>query len=442
MKEIEVKFKENLIKGILIKEDNEHYHIKLSNGYNSILKKDNVKVLKIEEINEKRNNLINNIDSNSKPKSKPKLKIKLLHTGGTIASKVDYSTGAVSSKFTPEEILNLYSDLLNKADIDVELVGNLFSEDFRFSHYNLLLKKIKDSINENFDGIIISHGTDTMHYTSAALQYSLKNLSIPVILVGAQRSSDRPSSDAYSNLSASIDFINYNKNSKKKFLRVGICMHETISDNSFLILDSINVKKLHSTRRDAFKQINYNPFARIEKSKIQILRKELLSSNINNSNNKKNENKKDNENNISYTPYDEKLKIGFFKPHPNLFPEEIKQLSLYDGIIIEGTGLGHLAINEIDNSTKIHLKNYDELKKISQKIPIIMGVQTIFGQTNLNVYSTGRKLQELKILGNYMNLTTETLFIRLAYCLSKDKSNFTKIWDSNLEGFKIRSNEL
>jgi len=429
-KKLKLLYKSEEISGILIKEDDNYLTIKLDSGYNAVLKKSNIKKILEENQIKSKNSQISK--DNIKKNNSNKLNIKLLHTGGTIASKVDYKTGAVSSKFSPEEILELYPELTQKANIDVELVGNLFSEDMRFSHYNLLLEKIKNS--SKYDAVIISHGTDTLTYTATALYYSLENLNFPVILVGAQRSSDRPSSDAYSNLNAAIDFIIFNSKQEKQYLRVGVCMHNSISDNSFSIFDAINLKKLHSTRRDAFKQINYSAFADIitknNQNEINILRDDLLEF--------KNQTSKD----IIYTKYDENLKIGFFKVHPNLFPEEITTLKIYDAVIIEGTGLGHIAINEIDKSTKIHLENFNKLDNLSKKIPVIMSTQTVYGEVNLNVYSTGRELQKLNILNNESNLISETLFIKIAFCLSKDKSNFKKLFNSNLEGFKIKSIDL
>lgn len=417
---IEVEFKGDIIKGVLIKEDQEYLTIKLSSGYNANLKKSEVKILKKEKEQENKKKIIEK--TSLKKKELPKITI--IHTGGTIASKVDYRTGAVSSKFTPDELLNLYPELLDIADIDAKMIGNLFSEDMRFAHYNLMLKEIELAIKNKTCGIIISHGTDTMHYTSAALQYACKNLSVPVILVGAQRSSDRASSDGYSNLDAAVNFIISNPN----FRRVGICMHASISDNEFVILDSINAKKMHSTRRDAFKQINYLPFAKIHNKKQEILRNELLS--------------KERKEKFSVTFYDEKLKIGFFKAHPNLFSDEIKALSIYDAVIVEGTGLGHLAINVVDDFTKMHADNLKAVKELAKKTKVIMGVQTVYGETNMDVYSTGRDLQEAGVIGNRLNLITETLFIRTLFCLSQKEKKFEEIWNENLEGFEIKSVEM
>ncbi len=421
MKQIELEFEGETLKGILIKEDKTHLTLKLKSGYNANLEKSKVKILKEEELKEK------TPKKEEKKQNKNLPKIVILHTGGTIASKVDYATGAVSSKFKPEELLAMYPELQDKVQISAKMIGNFFSEDMRFGHYNLMLENIEATLKENPIGVIISHGTDTLHYTSSALQYACENLPVPVILVGAQRSSDRPSSDAYSNIDAVVDFLIENSKLKKSYRRVGALMHKTISDTSFDLFDGINLKKMHSTRRDAFKQINYESFAVVNDG-IIINRSDLLS-----------EKPKEK---FSYTKYNENLKIGYLKSHPNLFPEEISACGIYDAVIIEGTGLGHLGVNEVDEKTKIHKKNLEELKKLANKIPVVVGVQTVYGQVDLNVYSTGRYILEAGVKGNYMNLTTETLFMRAAYLLSKDAKNFDKLWEENLEGFEIRSIEI
>lgn len=417
---IEVIFKGQTINGILINEDKNYYTIKLSSGYNAMLYKQSVSIIKKEK---KEHSFEKPKSENKKNKNLPT--IALLHTGGTIASKIDYQTGAVSSKFTPEELLGLYPELLSTANIVPKMIANLSSEDMRFEHYNLLLDAIKKSVDEGVDGVIISHGTDTMHYTSAALSYGLQGLSVPVLLVGAQRSSDRASSDAYSNLTTAVNFIANQKDKEYQYRRVGICMHNSISDDEFVILDGINAKKMHSSRRDAFKQINYKPAAVIDKDNTFIeKREELFSLSSNDS--------------LELNYYDTSLKIGFFKAHPNLGPEEIEILKIYDGLVIEGTGLGHLAVSEFDDYTKINLENLEAIKNLQKTTKVVVGVQTNSGQTNMNIYSSGRYLIETGVLGQGWNLTTETLFIRMAYCLSC-KENFDDVWNSNLEGFEMKS---
>ena len=422
---IEVKFKDEILKGYLINETKDEIILKLNNGYNANLKKENIEILSEKNIELEQENTTK---EDNKEKSLPNITI--LHTGGTIASKVDYRTGAVSSQFTPEEILGLYPELKQKANLNVKMVSNIFSENMRFSEYNKILEEIKN-VPKEIDGVIISHGTDTMHYTSAALQYSIKNLKFPVILVGAQRSSDRPSSDASSNLKNAIDFIISQKkekgNNKKSFNRVGICMHETINDDSYLILDGLNAKKMHSTKRNAFRQINYSAFARVKNSKVEILRKELQTKNSSEE--------------IEISKIDENLKIGFLKTHPNMFAEEVEIYKYYDIIVVEGTGVGHIAENQ--NNKEQDKKVLKALSNLCKNSIVISGVQTVFGEVSLDVYSTGRDMQTAGIIGNRQNLISETSLIRAAFILSKyGKENFKDNWDKNFEGFEIKNLEI
>ena len=423
-KQLELEFKGDKLKGILIKEDKEYLTLKLTSGYNANLKKSEIKILKEEKIEPK-----TSINSNKSKVNSNLPKITILHTGGTIASKIDYETGAVSWKFTPEELLALYPELLDIANIDAKMIRNMASDDMRFEHYNVLLDEVEKAIKEGAQGVIISQGTDTLHYTAVALQYALEKLPVPVLIVGAQRSSDRAGSDASTNLKAAVEFIISNNSKSKRFNRVGICMHATCSDDTFNILDGINAKKAHSSRRDAFKQINYEPFAQISKEKgIAILREDLLT---------------DKNSSLEINKYDPSLKIGLIKIHPHPFPEEFDILKFYDGVILEGTGLGHIPLSNLDEFTTTHPKILEKVKVfIDSGKKAVISTQTVHGEICMDVYSPGRVLKETGILGNRMNLITETLFMRLAYCLSKDKKNFQKIWDKNLEGFEIKTLDI
>lgn len=423
-KKLKVEYKNKVLEGILINETDNRMTLKLISGYNAVLNKNEVSIVETFGISsESKENIVEPKKNNSLPN------IKILHTGGTIASKVDYATGAVTSRFTPEELIGLYPELNEIANLSPIMISNLSSEDMNFKHYNLLLNAIKNCVDEGVDGVIISHGTDTMHYTSAALQYACENLPIPVLLVGAQRSSDRASSDAYVNLKAAIEFISYNSNLEKSYNRVGICMHSSIDRPYFNILDGINAKKMHSSRRDAFHQINYSPVAFIDElGSIELVRDDLFTSKPLDQ--------------FSITLYDESLKIGFFKAHPNLHHEEISMLSIYDCVIVEGTGLGHIAVTQFDEYTKENPKNLDAVKELVKTTKVIVGVQTVYGQTNMNIYSSGVYLKETGVYGQYMNLITETLFIRAAYCLSKCKENFDDLWSQNLEGFDMRDCDI
>ena len=406
-----IKTKNEELKGLLLKSQNpEKFVIKLTSGYNfSINKKDVVKLDIIKPEKEEKEFKKPEIQKNPKLK-----KVLILHTGGTIASKVDYKTGAVSPSFSNEDMLKMFPEIKDIVNIDSKFFGNIFSEDINFNHYNLLAKEIKNNLN--YDGIIITHGTDTMHYTSAALSFILEDLVIPIILVGAQRSSDRGSSDSFQNLFSACQFI-----SKSDFSGVAICMHENMNDDSCLILPGLRTRKLHTSRRDAFKAINVKPIAKVKDNSIEILNHDYPK-----------RDRKD-KNNLNLKLFEDP-KIGILKTHPNMKKEEISMYSKFDGLIIEGTGLGHMPINKVDKLTLENELIFKELEKLSKKIPVVITSQCIFGRVNLNVYSTGRKLQEIGILGNLSDMTTETAFIKLAWLISNYPKNVRKMIDKDLKG--------
>jgi glutamyl-tRNA(Gln) amidotransferase subunit D len=406
---IEIETSSEKIKGILMPNSiNNKLVLKLENGYNIGIDSKKIKSKKLIKKKTKMNIKISKIKMNKKLP-----KISILHTGGTIASKVSYETGGVTAKFKPEELLEMFPKIKKIANITSRLIGNMFSEDMNFSHYNLIAKEIEKEVKKGVKGIIITHGTDTMHYTSAALSFILEDLNIPIILTGAQRSSDRPSSDAELNLICATQFISNCNN----FADVGICMHSGIDDSSCYILPGTKTKKLHSSRRDAFQVINSKPWAKVDnRGKINY-----ISTNFN----------KNKEKSLKLKLLNENLKIGILKTHPNLSKEEISIYSKFDGLIIEGTGLGHLGINKIDKFTSKNETIFNEIKKLSKKIPIIMCSQTNFGRVNMNVYGTGRKLQEFIHSGS--DMTSETTFIKLAWLLS-NKKNVKKLITKNLRG--------
>jgi len=408
--EIKTKDKDILIGLVMPSTDKNIINLKLDSGYNLGIDKKKVtstKLLKKEKKQEEKPK----IDLNPNPKLKT---ITILHTGGTIASKVSYSTGAVSPGFSPEDLILIFPELKNIANIKSKLIGNMFSEDMRFAHYNLMAKEIEKELNSS-DGIILSHGTDTLAHSATALAFILENLNKPVILVGAQRSSDRGSSDAAMNLISAAHFI-----ANSEYSGVAVCMHSSSSDDLCNILPPCKIRKMHTSRRDAFKTVNANPIATVSKSgEVKFLSKY---------------HKKEHKDKLKLKQFNEKLKIGILVAHPNMFAFEVKNYSKFDGLIIESTGLGHFPVNIVDNKTKEHKLILNELKKITNKIPVVISSQCIFGMINMNVYDTGRKMQEAEILGNFSDMTTETAFIKLAWLLS----NYPKKEIKNLISHNFR----
>jgi glutamyl-tRNA(Gln) amidotransferase subunit D len=387
--------------GVVVSLDADSVFLKLSSGYNEGI-------------------FLKNITSSKKledPLLKPKTitiveknpDILILHTGGTIASKVDYSTGAVDSLVSPEELLSLYPELKAEHRIGSELISNMPSDDMNFSHYNLIAKKIQSSIKKykGLKGIILTHGTDTLHFTSSALSFMLQNLPVPVVLVGSQRSSDRPSSDAASNLLNAVHFIT----TKPEFREVLVCMHESLNDPDALILRGVNVRKMHSSSRDAFKPVNSLPVAKVnfETKSVSVISEPLV-----------------HEGKFALSLFDEKIRVGWIKSRPGLHPEEFSSFKNFDGLLLEGTGLGHFPINEFDDNTKVNKKIFNKLSDLSKSVVMVMSSQAIFGRVNLNVYSPGRRLKDLGILGHDLALSPETAYIKLAWLLSNFKKDEVK----------------
>ncbi|MFH1409249.1 MAG: asparaginase domain-containing protein, partial [Nanoarchaeota archaeon] len=223
---VTIQTQEGVKEGRLIPGDDDYYVLKLKHGYNIGIPKKSVLSIKQEKSPSS-----SPIRKSSKQQRKNLPTIAILHTGGTIASKIDYQTGGVFASYKADDFLDLFPEMQDIASVKTTLVENIMSEDMRFSHYQHLAKAIMSEAKNGVKGIIIGHGTDTLAYTSAALSFMLENIQIPVILVGAQRSSDRPSTDAALNMCCAAHFI-----VKTDFRGVALCMHEHMDDLSCVVL--------------------------------------------------------------------------------------------------------------------------------------------------------------------------------------------------------------
>lgn len=399
---VKVKTSKEEFIGVLMPDSiNNKLVLKLESGYNVGIEKKKVKSIKVLEKVKVKKEISKKVKKNSKLPT-----ISILHTGGTIASKIDYETGGVKAQFTPSEILKNIPELGKIANLDCKLISNVFSEDLTFKDYNKLAKEVEKEVKKGAKGVIITHGTDTLHYSSAALSFMFENLSIPVVFVGAQRSSDRGSSDAFLNLICASQFIMNTNHSG-----VSICMHSNMSDDSCIILPGVKSKKLHSSRRDAFKVVNDKPILEIDKNGKILSGKSKFD---------------EVSGDFKIHLLKENLKIGILKSHPNMSSKEISNFKGFDGLILEGTGLGHFPIHD---SNKGILR---ELKKLSKDMPLIMTSQTVFGRVNMDVYSTGRELQEIIIPGE--DMLSEVAFIKLAFLLSNFKKDVKNLIREDLKG--------
>jgi glutamyl-tRNA(Gln) amidotransferase subunit D len=288
---------------------------------------------------------------------------------------------------------------------------NEYSENIKPEHWSLIAKKVASKIlSGKYDGIIVSHGTDTMHYTSAALSFALQNLPIPIVIVGAQRSSDRPSSDASLNLIGACNFA-----TKSKFSGVFVAMHNSISDDIIACHIGTRVRKNHTSRRDAFHSIDVSPFSLIKKDQVEISKQyvDLIIQERHN-----------NVESMIVKP-DFENKVSLLKFYPGFDCSMIDYcIELgHKAIILEGTGLGHVnkeCFSKIQNA-------------VNEGILIFMTSQCIWGRTALTVYDTGRDLLKLGVIP-LSNTTSETALVKAMWCLGNftEKKEVIKTMTSNI----------
>ena len=311
----------------------------------------------------------------------------------------------------------MFPELSDIANFKTQLVANMWSDDLRFKHFEIIAKAIENEVKKDVDGIIIGIGTDNLAVASAALAFIVEQSSVPILLVGAQRSSDRGSSDAAMNIICAAEFI-----SKTDFSGVAICMHESTADNNCAILPATKTRKLHSSRRDAFKPVNDTIIARIDYDtrKIQFIKKYYT--------------KKDKKRKLIIKPKMED-KIGLLKIHINMFPEQFEFYKGYKGLIIEGTGLGHTPGQVPNEWCKIHEKIYPALKKvIDSGCIVVMTTECLFGGVQMHVYDKGVDLTNLGVIPG-QDMLPETAFVKLAWLLGNyKKDEVKKLITTNLRG--------
>ena len=383
----------HVFEGILIPrseyDDEKHIVMKLKNGYNIGIRL--TPSTKIEKIGKGAKPFF---ASPNLPKQNPNLpKITIISTGGTIASRVDYRTGAVRPALTAGDLYSVVPELSNIARIDAKILFSLFSENITPSHWTEIAKAVAEQISQGVEGVVIAHGTDTMGYTAAALSFALQSLPVPVVLVGSQRSADRPSSDAATNLIGAVITA-----AKAPFAEVVVAMHETSSDTSIIIHRGTKVRKCHTSRRDTFKSVNALPIARIKNQKITLLTNEYK---------KRNPNKR-----LELKPeFNEKVVLMKF--HPGMNPKIINWFveKGYKAIVLEGTGLGHVGRYCFD-AIRDAVKN---------NVLVAMTSQCIWGRVNMNVYDQGRDLLALGVVP-LEDILPETALVKLMWIFGQTQN--------------------
>jgi len=315
-----------------------------------------------------------------------------LSTGGTIASRIDYRTGAVTPAVSSEELHALIPELSEIARVEPEIVFNVFSENIGPSNWSTLAERVEKVVKEGADGVVITHGTDTLGYTSAALSFALRGAPIPVILVGSQRSSDRPSSDATLNLIGGVSMA-----ATAPFSGVYVAMHLDENDERLAIHNGTRVRKNHTSRRDAFASIGVPLAAVWGRNGL-----EMVSDTLPRRGGKDFEPK---------TGFDDR--VALLKFYPGMPGSTIKsaEKSGVRCLVIEGTGLGHTN-KECADALKAFVGNGGMA---------FMTSQCVNGRVDMNVYDTGRDLQRAGVLP-LGDMLAETALVKAMWTLGNSES--------------------
>ncbi|MCL5428032.1 MAG: Glu-tRNA(Gln) amidotransferase subunit GatD [Candidatus Marsarchaeota archaeon] len=389
--------------------DNNILVVKLSNGYNLGLDFRSISSIK-------------RVGTSAETFSFPKIKmrartglktVKLLYTGGTIGSRVDYATGGVYMLTKPEELLYDVPEMADIANIDVEHLMSVASEDMTYTEWQVMARKSAEAFNSGASGVIISHGTDTLHFSSAALSFMLQDLPGPVVLVGAQRSSDRGSSDAFMNLICSAHIAAHSD-----IAEVGTCMHASSSDDYCAFIRGTKVRKLHTSARDAFKPVNGAPIAKVNTegnirhlspyTKAGKSRKVSLRE--------------------GYEP-----RVAMLYMYPNSDSSLIDHYldKGYKGLIIASTGLGHIPISASH-------PEYNWLQGVKDAVAsgMVVGMtsQCLFGRVSGTVYRYGRMITDAGAI-YCEDMMPEVAYVKLGWLLGNyGRKDAEKMLAANLLG--------
>jgi glutamyl-tRNA(Gln) amidotransferase subunit D len=385
-----LKTKEGDFEGVILPRsetaDGDHVVLKLKTGYNVGIKADSIN--QIDEISFKE--AVYKIPEKDFPFSPDKPNVTLLGTGGTIASRLDYRTGAVIPAFTPGELYGAVPELADICNLETIKLFGVFSENMGPQQWITLAEEIGRQIEKGVDGIVIGHGTDTMHHTSSALSFMVQDSPLPIVMVGSQRSSDRPSSDAAFNLRCAAFTAGHSD-----IAEVMVCMFGPTSDEYNLLHSGTRVRKMHSSYRSTFRTVGEIPIAIATPEKVTSL---------------KNSYRRRQNDRIARIKavFEERVAIVYY--YPNMHPDIIDSLveNGYRGIVIAGTGLGH-----------VNKPLYPALKRAHEKgVAVYMTVQTLWGYVQMYVYDTGRDMMELGVIPAG-NMLPEVAYVKLGWVLGQ-----------------------
>jgi len=401
----------------------DHITVKLDNGYNITFAESEIsEMTKIGAATSP-----DAITNTSIPENADLPEVWILHTGGTIASKVDYVTGAVAARFEPEELLDAIPELANHARIRTKKLGNMWSDDIRARHWNAMMASAEEAFNSGAAGVVITHGTDTMHHSAsaAAFAWAGKGERPPgrIVFTGSQRSSDRGSTDGTENLLAAVHWAAHGHEPTGENGDASvIIMHAGSDDGVCAIMPGCSTRKFHSSKRNAFQGINAEPLGFISVGRNGDCQIEMHA--------------KKPTRNIAAKPvvFDERTRILQLMAGSHLYADQVELASKYDAILFHGTGLGHLPIEDPNGDSPENAEMREAVANYCSKGGIaVMTSQCIHGPIHMDVYSKGRDQQNMGIVGNHATIGPDAALVKLHFLLSIGADVRTG-WDANLCG--------
>jgi glutamyl-tRNA(Gln) amidotransferase subunit D len=347
----------------------EHLVVKLDGGYNVGIDRDEADVDVLERD-------VHDIESAQDGDSVSEIEfdddlptVSLISTGGTIASTVDYRTGAVTAQFDAEDVLRAVPDLAGRANYRGRVVANILSENMEPGIWQQLARAIRDEIEAGADGVVVMHGTDTMQFSAAAMALML-DTPVPIVFTGSQRSADRPSSDNVMNAVCAVEAA------KSDCAEVLVCMHASQSDTTCALHLGTRVRKNHTSRRDAFETVGAQPLGEIDYETEAIEWRRSYTAR--------------GERDLSLAEtLNEDVDLLKFTPGMDLdrYADFLRDSGL-DGLVVEGTGLGHVHTDLIPTLGEL----------VDDGTVVAMTSQCLDGRVCDRVYDTGRDLLDAGVV--------------------------------------------
>jgi len=373
--------------------------VKLGNGYNV-----GIPAADIDSIRVTSKAVPAKAERRPSPSTSGKPTVAFLGTGGTIASYVDYRTGAVHPAVTAEELVFSVPELLEVCNVRARVIYSVYSEDLKPENWRHLAREVAAELNGGATGVVIPHGTDTLHFTTAALSFMLRDLPGAVAVVGSQRSSDRPSSDAASNLLCATHAATADLG------EVVAVLHAETSDTHCAIHRGTRVRKMHSSRRDAFRSLNAPPLGRASPDgQVELAERALPRSK-------------------GPAMVDDRLDpdVALVTFYPGQRPTELEAVMRgRHGVVLAGTGLGHVDRKLIPVIARA----------IRDGTVVVMTSQTLQGRVNMRVYDTGRDLMKAGVIGGE-DMLPEVAYVKLMWVLghTREPAEVAQAMGTNVAG--------